>query len=114
MNKLILVNYQIGENKKLEKKLFCNTYEFNSFFNPFRVLQKGIELKNILVLEISGKTYKQKAAHLKNLAIDFENFNCLDCDVDFSQNEIAMICGWFEKKAARFGLTKEFKNEGII
>lgn len=125
MKKLILTKYKINSNelaftkepqilKKTEKRLFCNTYDFNDFFNPFKVLKNEIELENILVLEVKGKTYTEKMESLRQLAIDFQDFNSWVCDVDFSWSEISNICEWFEKKAKRFGLTKEFKNEGII
>ena len=109
MNKLILMSYI--DNSKVIKSLAKNNYQFFDTFSKYGYKKEGFKS---LELAIKGKTYKEKANNLRELAVDFQNFNMDECDIDFSYLELSIICSWFKKKAHRFGLTKEFKENGII
>lgn len=57
------------------------------------------------------KTYAEKQDYLRELAIDFQsNFN----DLWFSDFELAVIRNYFYVNAKRYGLLKEFRENGII
>lgn len=71
------------------------------------------EVKNvgILLLKVSGRTYKERKEFVIELAKDWQlNFSSLD----WSYNELAIIQNYFEKIALKYGLTKEFKENCII
>lgn len=110
MNKLIIIKYN-SNNGNVVKECVNNTYRFFEAYNAYGYKKQGFEH---LELEVKGKSYKEKQNNLRELAIDFQNFNSLSCDVDLSQGETATICNWFESKAKLFGLTKEFKENAII
>ena len=58
-----------------------------------------------------GKTYAEKKDYLRELAIDFQsNFSSL-C---WSEFELAVIRNYFYVNGKRYGLLKEFKENGII
>lgn len=68
------------------------------------------EILTTILFKISGKTYKEKQESLRQLAIDFQlsNANFL------SYGELAEIHFFFKHNARRYGLLKEFKENGII
>lgn len=110
MNKLILIKYN-SNNGNVIKECVSNTYRFFEAYTAYGYKKSGFEH---LELQIKGKNYKEKQNNLSELVTKFQAFNALTCDIDFSMDEIKKICSWFEQKAKRFGLYKEFKNEGII
>ena len=61
--------------------------------------------------ELYKLTYSEKKAKLREEAIswqlDFSNHN-------YSQGELAEKLAYFEKEGKKFGLIKEFKENGII
>lgn len=111
MNKLRLVQYKGDyDNYKgvLIDVLLNNDYVY------YKALEESKDsIKKVLTLEIKGKNYNEKADYLRNLAIEFQMFE-YDTKICFTMSEICDICSWFEQKAKRFGLVKEFKENGII
>lgn len=64
----------------------------------------------ILDFKIIGKNYKERKNNLEELAKNWQlNFSWLD----WSYNELAIISNYFYKNAKRYGLLKEFKENGI-
>lgn len=99
---------------ELENKTNFNLYYKNFegwrlwYKNTFSPLCENIK---ILDFKIEGKKYKEKKAYLINLAIDWQtNYSGLN----WSYSELIEIQNFFEKNAKRYGLIKEFKENGII
>ncbi|MBQ6630722.1 MAG: hypothetical protein IJH55_01130, partial [Romboutsia sp.] len=64
----------------------------------------------ILDFKIRGNNYKERKASLRDIAIDYQlNFASLS----WSYGELAEICDWLYKNARRYGLVKEFKENGV-
>ena len=63
-------------------------------------------------LTVSGKTYAERAADLRNKAIDYQSSWYDFCG--FSYGELATIQSFFEKAGRRYGLLTEFRENGII
>lgn len=75
---------------------------FNRTFSPnseYIVLGRGVH----------GKTYTNKKAHLRELAVYYSYM----MDVPMSWSEVAEIGAWFEKYGRRYGLLREFRKNGI-
>lgn len=110
MNKLIFINYQNDNNIKsyLDSMLFFNEYSYKDFINK---IDSNIHINDILVFEISGANYNSKKRSLEDIA---QKFYTMFIDCAISQGELLEIQDWLYCKAARFGLVKEFKENGII
>lgn len=110
MNKLIFVDYQDDNNIKsyLDSMLFMNEYSYKDFINN---IDNNIHIDNTLIFEIVGNDYISKKRSLQNIA---QNFYIMFIDCSISYNELNIIQTWLYKKATRFGLVKEFKENGII
>ena len=68
--------------------------------------------KNIELLEfkIKGKTYKEKKGCLQDIAIEWSNHFS---QYSWSYGELAEIGIWFYKMGKRYGLLREFRENGI-
>lgn len=110
MNKLIFINYQNDNDIKiyLDSMLFLNEYSYKDFINK---IDSNIHINDTLIFEISGNDYKSKKRSLEDIA---QNFYCMFMDCAISQGELTTIQEWLYYKASRFGLVKEFKENGII
>ena len=62
-------------------------------------------------LSVNGKTYEEKKEDLRNKAIEYQNSWYDYCG--FSYGEIATISEFFEKYGKRYGLLREFHENGI-
>lgn len=69
-------------------------------------------IKNIETLDfkISGKTYEERKASLEDLAKEWQLYFC---DFSWSYGELMVIQTYFYENAKRYGLLKEFKENGI-
>lgn len=99
---------------RLDSEEYFNIYYNNSlgfkewYKDTFSPNTKDIE---VLEFKVKGKNYKEKKHNLENLAKDWQyNFSGLD----WSYGELAIVYDYFLKKAKRYGLKKEFKENGII
>lgn len=63
-----------------------------------------------LILCVKGKTYADKKAFLRDLAIQYSWF---DCD-GLSYGELAEINAFFERNGKRYGLLEEFRENAIV
>ena len=98
---------------ELEGKLYNNVYESN--FYGFREWHRDTfspTCKNIetLFLKVRGKTYKERKGYLQDIAIEWSNnFS----QYNWSYGEIAEITSFFYENGKRYGLLKEFRENGI-
>lgn len=108
MKKLIFINFQNDDNIKtyLDSMLFLNEYSYKNFIN-----NSNIHIYDTLIFEVVGGDYSSKKASLQDIA---QKFYCMFMDCAISQGELLKIQDWLYCKAARFGLVKEFKENGII
>ena len=87
---------------------YAGAHRFEAFnrdtFNPLTVYT-CLDLGNI-----HGKTYAEKKADARQKAVDFSLFDCSG----LSWGEFAEIGAYFENLAHRFGLVREFKENGVI
>ena len=97
----------------LENKTYYNIYDkknggFDVWYNEtFSPDTKDI---NILNFVIYGYSYGDKKNYLKDLAIKWQlEF----AQYSWSYYELYVIQNWFYKNAKRYGLLKEFKENGI-
>ena len=63
----------------------------------------------IIPLETKGKTYKERRAYVKNQAVEYSN----NIFPGLAWFDIAEISAYFEKAGRRYGLLKEFRENGI-
>lgn len=57
------------------------------------------------------RTYADIKAELRQRAIDWQNSSVFH---DYSYGELAIIQDYFERKGKRYGLLREFRENGII
>lgn len=97
---------------ELEGKVYNNIYYghcgwdlwHKDTFSPYC---ENIEL---LGFRLHGKTYQERKGSLKDIAIEWSNnFS----QYSWSWNEMAEICSYFYENGKRYGLLKEFKENGI-
>ena len=99
----------IGIFKNTDKKI--ENYLYNDMkawlkdtWNP------SIEIIGLLDFKINGKIYTEKKANLEDLAKDWQNNFAY---YPWSYGELAEIENYFLKNAKRYGLLKEFHENGI-
>lgn len=61
--------------------------------------------------KVKGKTYSEKKANAKMLAIDFQSYFS---QYEFGYSELAYYQSIFEKIGRKYGLLKEFRENGIL
>ena len=83
-------------------------FDYLSYYND--TFSPAIETVEIIPLSIKGKTYLEKKEFFRDLAIKYSNADL----GGISYGETAIITGFFEKNARRFGLTRELKENCII
>lgn len=65
---------------------------------------------HIISFRVPGRTYAARKASLRQLAINYQNANT----DGLSWEECTKISDFFAKNAKRYGLTEEFRENGII
>ena len=104
---MILAKFQIEDKEYCY--IYCNNrYGWDQYYkDTFSPLTQDI---NLLILSICNGSYEEKKQQARNLAIDYSNnFSSLS----WSYSELAEICNFFEKVGKRYGLLKEFHENGI-
>ena len=92
-------------NDEQEAKACYSWDEVNKFFfSPF------YDFKYIIPLQVHGKTYAEKKADLQAQAVDFSN---VVGSLVMSWGESAYISDFFERNGRRYGLLREFQENGI-
>ena len=68
------------------------------------------EIKSFISFHAYGSTYAERRESIRNAAIDFQ---AACSEYQFSYSELAVILPWFEKMGKRYGLLREFQENGI-
>lgn len=110
ISKMIVVYWTKGEGE------FLGHIE-GAIFNglTYQELCEGLGDYNIrycIPLEVSGFYYEDRKHELEDLARVWQESN-IDF-IDWSYGELAIIQDFFEKNGKRYGLTKTFRENGII
>ena len=71
-------------------------------------------MKNRKELEfvVKGSTYKERKESLRDLALDYQLYECENSG-GLSYGELAEIQEFFETNGKRYGLLREFRENGI-
>lgn len=91
-----------------------SVYDYEAFYtatwNPNVAEKVLIEDKSYVILgRLSGKTYAEKREEVREKAIDLQRID----EGGLSYGELALICEYFETYGKRYGLLREFKENGI-
>ena len=65
---------------------------------------------SVIPFKVSGKNYTERKNNLAELAKEFSG----SCEGGFSWQEYTTVISWFETMGKRYGLLKEFRENGII
>ena len=92
-------------NEVIEATTFYNWNECHKyFFCPF------YDDKYVIPFRVSGKTYQAKKEDLRQQAIDYSNIQSV---LTLYWSEVAEISNFFKRNGKRYGLLKEFQENGI-
>ena len=87
---------------------------YNNISRQALTEEYGIKERHILAyipLEVKGKTYAERKADLQNKAIEWSYAQGLG---NWSYSELGNISAFFEEQGKRYGLLREFRENGII
>lgn len=84
-------------------------HETKSYFED--TFSPCISTLDIINLVVTGKTYAERREDLREKAIRFQS--SIGEAEGLYMSEYATIMNWFDKNARRFGLLKEFRENGI-
>ena len=105
MKTMFYACFRDGYNKETYSNLYHNWKDFyNDTFSP------DTEIYVIIPFVVSGKTYGEKKEAARQLAIDFQARH----EIGLSYAEYMLIGNYFKKIGKQYGLTAEFKENGII
>lgn len=85
-------------------------YETGSYFND--TFSPRITTLDIINFVVSGKNYEEKQNDLREKAIRFQH--AASEAEGLYMGEYDAIVSWFDKQARRYGLVREFIENGII
>ena len=104
MNKIMLATLRDTETNE-EKMYTFDSYEeyFNETFSPW------VEILFATDFKVKGKTYADRKEFVRNMAINYSNNGA--CGL--SWGEVAIVRNNFYELGKRYGLLKEFKENGI-
>ena len=71
--------------------------------------EQGFRFFNPIDFTLHGKTYRDKKAQLRGIAVEWS----ITTPPDMSQGELATIGDYFERNGKRYHLLKEFNENGI-
>lgn len=100
--KKIIIYMNPDNNNEVDGGIFKNDVKFPGFL---KILYE-------IPLTVSGKSYTNRKNDLREKAIEYQNSWYDFCG--FSYGEIATISDFFVNNGRKYGLTKEFKENGII
>ena len=101
-NELILAN--INDNARI----YCGVNRWSDFYRD--TFSPSTVFDFVVLGSISGKTYAERKENARQKAVDVSLFDC----GGLSWWECSELESYFEKLAHRFGLVREFKENGII
>lgn len=105
---IIIARFEHEDTGKAETLLFYSWDEYHTAtFSPF------INTTDKIILSpfTGGKTYQQGKARARAYGVVYSG---IVCDSDFTYGELSTIQYYFEKLAKRFGLLREFRENGIL
>lgn len=96
----------MNQEKRIENYIYYSFEEWHKdTFSP------ATEIKGVLEFKVEGKNYIERKASLQDIAMEWQaQFS----GYAWSYRELAEIYSFLEKNAKRYGLIKEFKENGII
>lgn len=104
--------------EELEHGVYLNVEEVKSYFVEIRNMDGTIykvmsidKLRDYIPLTVCGKSYEERRNDLQNKAIEWSFASGAAC---WSYSELADIQEFFERNGKRYGLTREFRENGII
>lgn len=103
---MLLIGIFEDTNKKIQGNIYHDweTWHKDIFSPATRII-------SIFSLTVFGKNYKEKKEDLRLKALCYQDtFNY----VDWSYKEITEISNFFYKNGKKYGLLREFKENGII
>ena len=90
---------------KQESKIYYNWNKWHKdTFSP------AIKIIAMVLFKINGKTYAERKESLRQVALAYQ----VSSSINLSYGELANINYFFEKNAKKYGLLREFKENGII
>lgn len=92
-------------NGKIESNLY---YDWNEWHKD--TFSPTTEVVNEILFKIGGKNYSERKENLRDLAIEYSNNVG---ETFLSYGELMEIGNFFERNGKRYGLLKEFKENGI-
>lgn len=103
----MLLFARIKRNEEAQEE--ANVYECLELFHS-DTWNPTSEVITTILFQVKGKNYRERQSHLRDLAIEFQT-----ADTEgLSWGEFAEIQYFFDVNAKRYGLTKEFRENGII
>ena len=112
--KAIITHYNAGE---LDNAIYLDVHEYKTTIGirtPMSKIDWLIDNKDIIdyiPLTVCGKTYAERKADLIDKAIMWQHAGSV---ANWSYGELAIIESFFERNGKRYGLTREFRENGII
>lgn len=104
MNKFILATLRDTETNEEKMYTFYSWQEYHTAtFSPL------IDVLFITDFKVKGKTYQDRKEFVRDIAINYSNNGAFG----LSWGELAMIGDEFYKLGKRYGLLKEFKENGV-
>lgn len=98
--------YVVVKDGEVKSKLYHDWNEcYRDTFSPSEVL-------GFVSYIVRGKTYDQKKECVRDIAKDTQIL--ISHAQDISREDLYEIKAWFEKMGRRFGLLKDFRENGII
>lgn len=103
--------------EELEHGIYLNVEEVGSFIKIrnmdgtiYKVLSID-KLRDYIPLTVCGKSYEERQNDLQNKAIEWSFASGAAC---WSYGELADIQEFFERNGKKYGLLREFRENGII
>lgn len=103
---------------ELEHGVYLNVEEVREYFIIIRNMDGTIyktlsrdKLRDYIPLTVCGKSYEERQNDLQNKAIEWSFASGAAC---WSYGELADIQEFFERNGKRYGLIREFRENGII
>ena len=99
--------YVVVKDGEVKSKLY---HDWNEYYRD--TFSPSVDVLGFVSYIVRGKTYDQKKECVRNIAKDTQIL--ISHAQDISWEELCEIKAWFEKMGRRFGLLKEFRENGII
>ncbi len=94
------------------ESIFDSLEQYKDFFSDYD-LRSATPITTI-PLKATGKTYREKQQSVRDVILDISSAQQDVNGEGLSWGEESMMYSWLLNMAKRYGLTKEFINEGLI